>query len=278
MSGWGTLHSSIRSSSLLTEPIETRWLFVFMLSQADRIGFVTGSLPGLAHQANLPVETTRKALEALMAPDTESRTKEQEGRRVKKVDDGWLILNYRKYRGNALYRNRNGNGAAPAPSNGEQDQTRDKRERERVKANSNSNSETLPNREAPQNSAKPVLRDSRETRETWSPAERAAYESRPSDTHRRFFEIARGFAESAASNDKPDFPLATGPISKKLGITEQGAGKIRSQFVTDGIIERTEKYDYREGKAARYRWTLETTIPVPAMPEEQASDLDGEPF
>jgi hypothetical protein len=189
MSGWGTLYSSIRSSSLLTEPIETRWLFVFMLSQADKTGFVTGSLPGLAHQANLPVETTRKALEALMAPDTESRTKEHEGRRVKKVDDGWLVLNYHKYRGNALYRNRNGNGATPAPDT--ETGTGSDGSKNRDRSNANSNRETIPNREP----NRETLRNSYETqdgsRETWHPVEKAAYEALSVESHRQVFLIVR---------------------------------------------------------------------------------------
>jgi hypothetical protein len=208
-----------------------------------------------------------------MAPDTESRTKEHEGRRVKKVDDGWLILNYHKYRGNSLYRNRNGNGATPAPDTG----TGTNGNKNRERSNANSNRETIPNREP----NRETLRNSCETqdgsRETWHPVEKAAYEALSVESHRQVFLNVRGFAELAADKGEPDFPIACDHLAKETGMTPQGAGKIRRQFVVDGIIEQTAKYDYREGKSARYRWTLETTIPVPAMAEpEQKSDLDDE--
>ena len=287
MSGWGTLHSSIRSSSLLTEPIETRWLFVFMLSQADRTGFITGSLPGLAHQANLPVETTGKALEALMAPDPESRTKEHEGRRIAKVDDGWLVLNYHKYRGNALYRQRaNGNGTGNGTHSPTRRETQTDTEAEsngtviRRETEANSYSYSDSGSSSNSGSLSEVYRKfTGSPFEDWHPVEKAEYESLSIESHRKAFEVVRGYAEFAAGKGEQDFPIACEALSREIKVTSRGAGGIRAKFVELGYIERTDKYDVRNRKAARYRWTIETTIPVPVMPEqEQESDLDEVPF
>jgi hypothetical protein len=69
-----------------------------MLALADAYGRVEASIPGIAHQARVPTEATRKAISVLESPDPDSRTPNHEGRRVEKTDGGWQILNYVKYR------------------------------------------------------------------------------------------------------------------------------------------------------------------------------------
>jgi uncharacterized phage protein (TIGR02220 family) len=55
-------------------------------------------VPGLAVIARVSTEECRAALATLSSPDPDSRTKEHEGRRIREVDGGWLLLNYAKYR------------------------------------------------------------------------------------------------------------------------------------------------------------------------------------
>ena len=69
-----------------------------MLAMADKHGRVWGSVPGLANRARVPVEVAREALESFMSPDADSRTEDHEGRRIRKIDGGWALLNYGKYR------------------------------------------------------------------------------------------------------------------------------------------------------------------------------------
>lgn len=69
-----------------------------MLAIAERDGLVESSLPGLADLARVTLPECEEALKLLGEPDPYSRSTEFEGRRVKAVDSGWLILNYEKYR------------------------------------------------------------------------------------------------------------------------------------------------------------------------------------
>jgi len=91
------LYSSITRSTIWDESSETRVLWVTMLAISNRDGYVAASLPGLARDARLTIEQTEVCLAKLMAPDTHSRTPDQEGRRIEKVDGGWRIINFKKY-------------------------------------------------------------------------------------------------------------------------------------------------------------------------------------
>jgi len=61
-------------------------------------GFVPAAGSGIARSACLEIEPALDALERLAAVDQESRTPDHEGRRMVRVDGGFLILNYDKYR------------------------------------------------------------------------------------------------------------------------------------------------------------------------------------
>ena len=69
-----------------------------MLAMADSRGRVWGSIPGLANRARVSVEDCRSAIKFFMEPDSDSRTKEHEGRRIEEIDGGWRLLNHGKYR------------------------------------------------------------------------------------------------------------------------------------------------------------------------------------
>jgi hypothetical protein len=69
-----------------------------MLAMADKHGRVFGSIPGLANRARISVEASEKAIEKFKSPDTYSRTKTHDGRRIEEIDGGWRLLNHAKYR------------------------------------------------------------------------------------------------------------------------------------------------------------------------------------
>src|ERR1041385_3936777 len=69
-----------------------------MLAISDARGMVSGSIPGLAGVARVTVDACRTAIAKLEAPDPDSRSKAEEGRRILPVDGGWRIVNYGKYR------------------------------------------------------------------------------------------------------------------------------------------------------------------------------------
>jgi len=69
-----------------------------MLAMADQFGVVEASVPGLSDMARVTVAECREALDELQQPDPDSRSSEQEGRRIEKVEGGWRLINHGKYR------------------------------------------------------------------------------------------------------------------------------------------------------------------------------------
>lgn len=61
-------------------------------------GFVAAAGPGIARRALVSLDDGMKALEKLCGPDPESRCSNYEGRRMARVDGGYVILNYMRYR------------------------------------------------------------------------------------------------------------------------------------------------------------------------------------
>ena len=96
--GYTKLFSEIIASTVWREPDHVRLVWITMLALKDRWHIVSASIPGLADFAKVGLEQCEEALEVLSSPDTYSRTKENEGRRIKRVEGGWLILNGEKYR------------------------------------------------------------------------------------------------------------------------------------------------------------------------------------
>lgn len=92
------LFGTILSSSIWTEDPFTRLVFITMLVMADREGIVRASPSGLARFANVPLNECLRAIQILESPDPESRTSAHDGRRIEKIEGGWRVLNYEKYR------------------------------------------------------------------------------------------------------------------------------------------------------------------------------------
>lgn len=92
------LDAGILDSSLWVEDSDTCKVWVTMLCMAKPDGLVEATAPGIARRANLDIERTRKALAILEAPDPDSRTLADEGRRLRRVDGGYEIINYLEYR------------------------------------------------------------------------------------------------------------------------------------------------------------------------------------
>ena len=77
-------------------------VFTNLLAHADQHGFVDGHPRAIAEEVGIDVANVRAALLYLEAPDSESRSPENEGRRIVRLDEhrdwGWNIVNYGKYR------------------------------------------------------------------------------------------------------------------------------------------------------------------------------------
>lgn len=98
MTGYTKLFTDILTSTIWGEDDKTRIVWITMLALRDRNHKVSASIPGLARQANVDLESCEAAVRKLESPDPYSRSKEHEGRRIEAVDGGWMILNGEKYR------------------------------------------------------------------------------------------------------------------------------------------------------------------------------------
>lgn len=92
------LFSSITESTVWMQPPSVKVVWITMLAMADRHGRVHASIPGLACRAHVSLQETEHALQVFLSPDSYSRTKDFEGRRIEAIDGGWHLLNYAKYR------------------------------------------------------------------------------------------------------------------------------------------------------------------------------------
>jgi hypothetical protein len=96
--GYTKLFSSIVTSTIWVESDRTRIVWITMLAMADRNGEIQASIPGLARLAGVPIPDCEEALAKFIAPDPYSRTPDDEGRRIEKIEGGWALLNHAKYR------------------------------------------------------------------------------------------------------------------------------------------------------------------------------------
>ena len=92
------LDHGIIFSSLWGLDYHVRIVFVTMLALKDENGFVRSSFTGLLRASNVLANELSEALTVLESPDPDSRTPDHEGRRIMKVDGGWLVLNHEQYR------------------------------------------------------------------------------------------------------------------------------------------------------------------------------------
>lgn len=96
--GFTKLFNSIITSSIWSEDDKTRLMWVTMLATSDSKGFVSGTIPGMAAIARMSLSDAKKAIKKLESPDPYSRSSKQDGARISKCNDGWLITNYLRYR------------------------------------------------------------------------------------------------------------------------------------------------------------------------------------
>lgn len=77
-------------------------VFTNLLAHCDKSGMCDMHPRAIAEEVGLTVEQVRAALDELEAPDPESRSPEEDGRRIKRMDEhrawGWFVVNYAKYR------------------------------------------------------------------------------------------------------------------------------------------------------------------------------------
>jgi len=75
-----------------------RVVWVTFLAKANYHGIVKASRSGMIRSSNVSEKDFDRALKVLESPDSDSRSPEFDGRRIEKIEGGWLVLNYKKYR------------------------------------------------------------------------------------------------------------------------------------------------------------------------------------
>jgi hypothetical protein len=98
MAGYSKLDCGIVDSSLWEMPHEYLRVWIAMLAKCDASGCVRVAAPAMARLCHLDRPALDAVIDTFCAPDPESRTPDNEGRRLQRVDGGWQILNYAKYR------------------------------------------------------------------------------------------------------------------------------------------------------------------------------------
>ena len=96
--GFTKLDSKILLSSIMAESPETFKVWVCLLAITDSDGIAMISSIGVASSCFLPIDVVKKSLDILLNPDCESRSLNDEGRRIRRVDGGFEVINYLKYR------------------------------------------------------------------------------------------------------------------------------------------------------------------------------------
>jgi|SRR5215469_4174926 len=98
MAGYTKLFSRILDSTVWREPDHARILWITLLALADKNGEVHCTVPGLADRARISLKQCEQALIRFQKPDKYSWSQEDQGRRIRKVEGGWFLINHAKYR------------------------------------------------------------------------------------------------------------------------------------------------------------------------------------
>jgi hypothetical protein len=92
------IFQNLLQSSLWASDPETCKIWITILCLTDQDGIVHATAPGIANEARVSLKKTREVLQLFEQPDPDSRSPENEGRRIERTDGGYIVLNYLKYR------------------------------------------------------------------------------------------------------------------------------------------------------------------------------------
>lgn len=96
---WTPIFSKLVDSSVWDEPYSVRVLWMTMLALKDRDHVVRCNEYALHKRGSMPMEDVEAGLRVLESPDKRRPDQEYGGRRIQRVEDGWLILNGEVYQG-----------------------------------------------------------------------------------------------------------------------------------------------------------------------------------
>lgn len=98
---YAKVFSSLFDGSLRGQS-DQQLVFIYLMTHCDSEGFVDIIHGRIADDTGLPLERVKNALAVLEAPDPLSRSKVDDGRRIRRIDEGrdwgWKVVNYMQYR------------------------------------------------------------------------------------------------------------------------------------------------------------------------------------
>jgi hypothetical protein len=98
MQSYTKLSSAVIHSSVWGYNSDTKVVWITLLAMADQNGEVHANITGLARAAGVPLDVCRTAVSIFMAPDPDSTTPDEDGRRLMPIEGGWVLINHGKYR------------------------------------------------------------------------------------------------------------------------------------------------------------------------------------
>jgi hypothetical protein len=96
--GFTKLDENIVESSIMAEDDSVFKIWIFLLAKCKEDGVARVSPAFIASVTHKPTEEILSAIKTLESPDPLSRTIDHEGRRIERVNGGFKVLNYNKYR------------------------------------------------------------------------------------------------------------------------------------------------------------------------------------
>ena len=96
--GFTKLWANIIHSSIWHEGHDTLRVWIYLLAMVGPDGIAQTSVPDVSARCFIPPDRTREILLKLSEPDLDSRSLNDEGRRIERVDGGYFVINYQKYR------------------------------------------------------------------------------------------------------------------------------------------------------------------------------------
>ncbi|MEP7354718.1 MAG: hypothetical protein ABI824_15930 [Acidobacteriota bacterium] len=99
---YGKLFAQMFDGTLATKgPWEAMCTFQQFVILADKNGIVDMTPEAISRRTTIPLDVIKTGIAALLQPDAESRTPDEDGRRIVPISDhrtwGWQVVNYCKY-------------------------------------------------------------------------------------------------------------------------------------------------------------------------------------
>lgn len=96
---YNKLFTKILDSTIWLAPDTQRLVWITLIAAMDEDSIARFAAPeNLAIRARVSVKACKAALKAFESPDPHGLHQENEGRRIERIPDGWLVLNGQKYR------------------------------------------------------------------------------------------------------------------------------------------------------------------------------------